>query len=210
VHHIVNNGSDWFRGLSLNPSGGGGTKIYGVSGKVKIPGLWELPMGTTVGEVLGHAGGMQDGLKLRGLVPGGASTGFLTDQHLNVRMDFDTPTQFGSRMGTGTMIVLDDQTCPVGMVHNLIDFFRRESCGWCTPCRDGLPWTTAILAAIESGQGEMADLEILQEHVNWLGPGRTFCALAPGAMEPLGTALKYFHEDFERHIKDKRCPWKKN
>ena len=210
VHHIVNNGADWFRSLSANPAGGGGTKIYGVSGKVKNPGLWELPMGTKMGEVLELAGGMQEGLRFRGALPGGASTGFLTGQHLDVRLDFDSPAQFGSRMGTGTMIVMDDKTCPVGMVHNMMTFFMRESCGWCTPCRDGLPWTTAILYAIENGQGQMGDLEILREHTNWLGPGRTFCALAPGAMEPLGTAMKYFREDFERHIKEKRCPWKGN
>ena len=106
------------------------------------------------------------------------------------------------------MIVLDDKTCPVGFVHNLIKFFARESCGWCTPCRDGLPWLEKILRSLEEGTGEPGDIEILEQHCKLLGPGNTFCALAPGAVEPLQSAIKYFREDFERHIKEKRCPWK--
>jgi NADH-quinone oxidoreductase subunit F len=96
----------------------------------------------------------------------------------------------------------------VGLTHNLEQFFARESCGWCTPCREGLPWTERILRAIEEGRGELADLRRLRFHTEFLGPGFTFCALAPGAMEPLQSALKYFREDFERHIREKRCPWR--
>jgi NADH-quinone oxidoreductase subunit F len=204
--HILNNGADWFKGLSLTPNGG--TKMYGVSGKVKRPGLWELPMGTTAREILeGHAGGMRDGLKLRAIIPGGASTDFMLESQLDIAMDFDTVQQAGSRMGTGTMIVLDDRTCPVGMVHNLIRFFAHESCGWCTPCREGLPWLEKILAAMERGEGQPGDLEQLARHVTSLGMGLTYCALAPGAMAPLGSALKYFRDDFESHIRDKRCGW---
>jgi NADH-quinone oxidoreductase subunit F len=207
VPHIVNNGADWFR--SLSHSDDGGTKLYGVSGKVKNPGLWELPMGTTIREILeDYAGGMRDGLKFRGLLPGGASTDFLVEEHLDVKMDFASVAKVGSRLGTGTMIVLDDQTCPVGMLHNLEHFFAQESCGWCTPCRDGLPWTAKILQALEEGQGELRDMERLALHTKLLGPGRTFCPLAPGAVEPLQSALKYFREDFERHIHEKRCPWR--
>ncbi|HEU0180520.1 MAG TPA: NADH-quinone oxidoreductase subunit NuoF [Blastocatellia bacterium] len=208
VHHIVNHGAEWFKGLSLAPDEGG-TKIYGVSGKVKRPGAWELPMGVTVREILEeHAGGMRDGLKFRGAIPGGASTDFLVEEHLDVKMDFASVQKAGSRMGTGTMIILDDQTCPVGLAHNLEQFFARESCGWCTPCREGLPWTERILWAIEEGRGEPGDLKRLSFHTELLGPGFTFCALAPGAMEPLQSALKYFREDFERHIREKRCPWR--
>jgi NADH-quinone oxidoreductase subunit F len=206
--HIVNNGAEWFKGLSLAPHEGG-TKIYGVSGKVKRPGAWELPMGVTVREILEeHAGGMRDGLKFRGAIPGGASTDFLVEEHLDVKMDFASVQKAGSRMGTGTMIILDDQTCPVGLAHNLEQFFARESCGWCTPCREGLPWTERILRAIEDGRGEPGDLKRLRFHAEFLGPGFTFCALAPGAMEPMQSALKYFREDFERHIREKRCPWR--
>jgi NADH-quinone oxidoreductase subunit F len=207
VPHIVNRGPDWFKKLSRSRDGG--TKLYGASGRVRKPGIWELPMGTTVREILEeHAGGMRDGYGFRGLLPGGASTDFLTEQHLDVPMDYGSVEKAGSRLGTGTMIVLDDRTCPVGMVHNLERFFAQESCGWCTPCRDGLPWTAEILRALEEGQGEPRDLERLALHTRLLGPGRTFCALAPGAVEPLQSALKYFREDFERHVRDKRCAWR--
>ena len=204
--HIINNGAAWFKKLSR--SGDGGTKLYGASGKVKNPGVWELPMGTTIREILEeYAGGMRDGCKFRGLLPGGASTDFLTEEHLDVPMDYGSVEKAGSRLGTGTMIVLDDQTCPVGMVGNLEKFFAQESCGWCTPCRDGLPWTAKILSALEDGRGEPRDLERLALHTRLLRPGNTFCAFAPGAAEPLQSALKNFREDFEKHIRDKRCAY---
>jgi NADH-quinone oxidoreductase subunit F len=208
ISHIIKNGADWFKGLSRS-EGDGGTKIYGVSGKVKEPGFWELPMGTTIREIIEkHAGGMQEGLKLRGILPGGASTDFLLEEHLDMKMDFESLQKVGSRMGTGTMIVLDDKTCPVGMVLNLEQFFARESCGWCTPCREGLPYVENILRDIEEGNGRPEDIDVLQEQTWLLGPGHTFCALAPGAMEPLESALRYFREDFELHIREKRCPWR--
>jgi len=208
VPHIVRKGAAWFNGLSLTP-GDGGTKLYGASGRVKRPGLWELPMGTPLREILEeHAGGMQDGYRLRGLLPGGASTEFITDQHLDVKMDFSALQRVGSRLGTGTIVVLDDKTCPVGMVYSLEAFFARESCGWCTPCRDGLPWTAQTIWAIEQGAGRDGDLERLEAQVRFLGPGFTFCFLAPGAMEPIRGALRWFRPDFEAHIREKRCPWR--
>jgi NADH-quinone oxidoreductase subunit F len=205
--HIVTRGAEWFKGLGLTQDGG--TKLYGVSGRVKKPGLWELPMGTPVRQILEeHAGGMRDGLKFRGLLPGGASTDFLLEDHLDLPADFQSVQAAGSRLGTGTMIVLDDRTCPVGMVHNLEAFFARESCGWCTPCRDGLPWTARILKAIEEGNGRPGDLDRLALHCRLLAPGNTYCALAPGAAEPLQSALRYFRADFQRHITDQHCPWR--
>ena len=205
VPHIVNNGADWFRGLS--PTGEGGTKLYAMSGRVKRPGLWELPLGTTLREILEvHAGGMKDGYAFRALLPGGASTDFQTA--LDVPMDFDHEVRAGSRLGTGTAIVLDDRTCPVGFVLNIERFMARESCGWCTPCWSGLAWVEKTLSAIEDGRGRPGDLEILEGHVRDLAPGHTFCALAPGAVEPLGSALRLFREDFERHIGEGRCPWR--
>lgn len=205
--HILTNGAEWFKSLSISDEGG--TKIYGASGRVKKPGLWELPLGTTLQELLEeHAGGMQDGYKFKGVLPGGGSTDFLTADHLDVPMDFASVGKAGSRLGTGTIAVLDDKTCPVGMVLNLERFFAHESCGWCTPCREGLPWTAKTLEAIENGNGEMRDLDILQFQTNYMAPGNTYCALAPGAMEPLQSALKYFKEDFERHIHEHKCPWK--
>jgi NADH-quinone oxidoreductase subunit F len=207
VPHIINNGADWFRKLSRTQDGG--TKLFGASGKVKRPGLWELPMGTPVREILeDHAGGMRDGFRFRGVLPGGASTDFLMEQHLDVPMDFTEVQKAGSRMGTGTMIVLDDQTCPVGMVWNLERFFAQESCGWCTPCWAGLRYCERTLGGIEEGRGQSSDLEKLAFQTRFFAPGHTFCALAPGAAEPLQSALKYFREDFERHIRERRCPWR--
>jgi NADH-quinone oxidoreductase subunit F len=207
VPHIIRNGAAWFRVLSHSKDGG--TKLYGASGKVKRPGLWELPMGTTIREILEeHAGGMRDGVRFRGLLPGGASTDFLTEEHLDTPMDFNEVQKAGSRMGTGTMIILDDQTCPVGMLSNLEHFFAQESCGWCTPCWSGLGWVDRILRAMEEGRGQPGDLEKLAFQTRFWAPGHTFCALAPGAAEPLQSALKYFRADFERHINEKRCPWK--
>ncbi|MFQ5730842.1 MAG: NADH-quinone oxidoreductase subunit NuoF [Planctomycetaceae bacterium] len=206
VPHIITNGPEWFRNLSRSEDGG--TKIYGVSGRVNRPGLWELPLGTPIREILEeHAGGMCDGYQFRGLLPGGASTDFLVAEHLDIPLDYSSVQQAGSRLGTGNMIVLDDRTCPVGMVHNLEHFFAQESCGWCTPCREGLPWTAKLLAALEQGRGQTGDLERLSRNCKLLGPGHTYCALAPGAVEPLQSALKYFREDFERHIHEHRCPW---
>lgn len=205
VPHIVNNGADWFRRLSL--TGEGGTKIYGMSGRVKRPGAWELPLGTRLREILEvHAGGMKEGYAFRALLPGGASTDFQVE--LDVDLDFTHEPLVGSRLGTGTSIVLDDRTCPVAFVLNIERFMARESCGWCTPCWSGLAWIVKTLEAIEQGQGRPEDLEILDRHVRDLAPGHTFCALAPGAVEPLGSALRLFREDFERHIKEGRCPWK--
>ena len=201
ISHILDHGAEWFQELGLGEDAG--TKMYGVSGNVQNPGCWELPIGTTIREILEvHAGGMLPGYNFRGLLPGGGSTDFLVEEHLDLAMDYGTISKAGSRMGTGTMIILDDKTCPVGMVKNLIDFFAHESCGFCTPCRDGLPQTAHILQAMASGQGETGDIEALERLVKFIGSiGNTHCALAPGAMEPLQSAMKYFPEDFERYAK---------
>ncbi|MEW6037552.1 MAG: NADH-quinone oxidoreductase subunit NuoF [Pseudomonadota bacterium] len=201
--HIFRNGVDWYQ--SLSRTGDPGTKIYGVSGRVKRPGAWELPMGTTAREIIEeHAGGMREGFRLKGYLPGGASTDFLLPEHLDIPMDFGSIGKAGSRLGTGTLILLDDKTCPVRMVLNLEQFFAQESCGWCTPCRDGLPWTVGLLEGLIEGQGRPEDLETLERLCGLLGPGNTFCALAPGAMEPLQSALKYFRADFERYLQPKK------
>ncbi len=199
VPHIINNGSDWFK--SLSKTGDGGTKIYGVSGNVNNPGAWELPMGTTLRELIEeHAGGMRDGYTFRGALPGGASTGFLLEKHLDLPMDFITMNKAGTRLGTGTVIVLDDQTSVVGMMKNLMHFFAQESCGWCIPCREGLPWIEKVVHAIASGKGKKTDIQWLERQCKLLGPGNTFCALAPGAIAPLQSAIQYFREDFESLI----------
>ncbi len=207
VHHILEHGADWFQSLGLTDNAG--TKLYGASGRVRNPGCWELPIGTPAREILeDHAGGMEAGYRLRGFLPGGGSTDFLVEEHLDLAMDYDTIGKAGSRMGTGTMIILDDKTCPVGFVKNLVGFFARESCGFCTPCRDGLPWSEQVLDDLEHGRGRDEDLETLRRQVDFIGAiGNTHCALAPGAMEPLQSALKYFREDFEAHSKGARCSY---
>ena len=200
VPHIVRNGYEWFVSQSLTDEGG--TKLYGVSGRVKNPGVWELPVGTTAREIIyQHAGGMLDGYRLRGWLPGGASTGLLTEEHLDVPMDFASMEKTGSRLGTGTIVVMDDRSCSVGMMLSLERFFARESCGWCTPCREGLPWVVRTLEALEAGDGQTGDLDVLDMHVKWITTRTTFCALAPGAMMPLEGALKYFRNDYEIRIK---------
>jgi NADH-quinone oxidoreductase subunit F len=208
IPHLINHGADWYHRLSRTQDGG--TKIYGISGRVTNPGWWELPLGITARELLErYAGGMANGARFRGLLPGGISTAFMTEEHLDLPMDFSSiPPQVG-RLGTATMIVLDDQTCPVGFVLNLEKFFARESCGWCTPCREGLPWVAKILTSFEEGRATSHDLSLLEMHTKWLAPGHTFCGLAPGAMAPLQSALKYYRDDFEQHISLGRCPWSK-
>jgi len=203
ITHILRNGADWYKTLGIGEDHG--TKLFGVSGRVKNPGCWELPMGTPIRELIEvHAGGMEDGYKLRGFLPGGASTDFLVEEHLDLAMDYDVIGKAGSRLGTGTMIILDDKTCVIGMVKNLTEFFAQESCGFCTPCRDGLPWTAQVLGDIESGRGRKVDMHTLEQQVQFIGAmGNTHCALAPGAMEPVSSAMKYFAEDFERHINGK-------
>ena len=209
IHHIIERGPQWFQDLGLTSDAG--TKMYGVSGRVKNPGCWELPIGTPIREILEeHAGGMEDGYKLRGFLPGGGSTDFLVEEHLDLAMDYDTIGKAGSRMGTGTMIILDDKTCPVGFVKNLVEFFAQESCGFCTPCRDGLPWSAQVLDDIECGRGLPEDMDTLARQVTFIGAmGNTHCALAPGAMEPLASGLKYFRDDFERHITEGSCHFHK-
>jgi NADH-quinone oxidoreductase subunit F len=150
---------------------------------------------------------MRHGYTLRAVLPGGASTGFMLDAELDLPMSFPAFAAAGHRLGTGTAIVLDDCTCPVAFIANLQQFFAQESCGWCAPCRDGLPWVERTLAAIEAGDGTASDLELLREMTGHLGPGRTFCALAPGAMASLKTGLRHFGQDFARHIQNGGCTW---
>jgi NADH-quinone oxidoreductase subunit F len=202
VPAILLRGAEWFKGLSQGKSPDAGTKMYGISGKAKITGLWELPIGTTGRELLyTYGGGMADGYELMCWLPGGASTDFLMPEHLDLAMDYDTIMKAGSRMGTALIMVVDDKQNILSVVRNLEQFFARESCGWCTPCRDGLPWTVKIMESIEAGEGQEGDIETLQQLTRFLGPGKTFCAHAPGAMEPLQSALKFFPAAFKAGIK---------
>lgn len=200
VPTVITQGAKWYQALSGDRSDDGGTKLYGVSGKVNRTGLWELPMGTTGAELMELAGGVRDGRAVKAWLPGGGSTGFLLPEHLELPLDFDSIGKEGSRLGTGLLTIVTEDQSMVGLMRNLEEFFARESCGWCTPCRDGLPWTVKLLRALEQGEGEQGDIELLDKLGKDQGPGKTFCAHAPGAAMPLLSALKYFREEFERGV----------
>jgi len=203
VPHIVERGAEWF--ISLGKAKDSGMKVYGASGKVNKPGCWELPMGTTLRDLLDLAGGMQEGYSFRAALPGGASTMFMDESHLDTPLDFDTLKPLGLALGTGTAIIVDDKTCPVGLLANLAMFYARESCGWCTPCREGLPWVEKILRSIETGQGQDGDIDLALDNIRYIGPN-TYCALATGAMFPIETGIRMFREDLEEHIRQHGCP----
>ncbi|OZI14091.1 NADH-quinone oxidoreductase subunit F [Sodalis-like symbiont of Philaenus spumarius] len=201
VPAILEHGVDWYQGITAGKSNDAGTKLMGFSGRVKNPGLWELPFGITAREIIeDYAGGMRDGLTLKAWQPGGAGTDFLTQDHLDLPMDFENIGKAGSRLGTALAMAVDNEINMVSLTRNLEEFFARESCGWCTPCRDGLPWSVKLLRALESGKGQPGDLETLEQLCRFLGPGKTFCAHAPGAVEPLQSAIKYFRSEFEEGI----------
>lgn len=201
IPSIMQSGVEWYKSLSAGKSNDAGTKLMGFSGKVKNPGLWELPFGTTAREVLeNYAGGMRDGYTLKAWQPGGAGTDFLLEQHLDLPMDFDSIGKAGSRLGTALAMAVDNEINMVSLTLNLEKFFARESCGWCTPCREGLPWSVKILQALDKGEGQRGDIETLEQLCRQLGPGKTFCAHAPGAVEPLQSAIKYFRSEFEAGI----------
>lgn len=205
VGHIVGNGPQWFRALSRTEEGG--TKVFGVSGRVKSPGLIEAPMGTTAAELIERSGGVSGNGQLRCFQPGGGASGFLEPADIDVPLDFRHVAEAGSMFGTGTLIVLDETACPLAVTARHMAFYARESCGWCTPCREGLPWVARIMRALEDGTGTMEDIEVLRMHVEVAGPrGRTFCDLMGGAMSPLGTALARFSDLFEAHVREGCCP----
>ncbi|MEK6788869.1 MAG: NADH-quinone oxidoreductase subunit NuoF [Pseudomonadota bacterium] len=201
VSAIVANGVDWFKSLARPGSEDHGTKFMGFSGKVKNPGVWELPFGISARELFeDYAGGMRDGYTLKAWQPGGAGTGFLLPEHLEAQMYAAGIGKVGTRMGTGLALAIDNSISMVSLLRNMEEFFARESCGWCTPCRDGLPWSVKILRALERGEGQAGDVETLLQLVGHLGPGKTFCAHAPGAVEPLGSAIKYFRSEFDAGV----------
>lgn len=200
VPAVMSHGAEWYQNLSGDVTDDGGTKLFGVSGRVKRPGLWELPMGTPGQEIIDRAGGMQDGRTLKAWLPGGGSTGLLLPEHLALPLDYDSIGKAGSRLGTGLLTVVASDQSIVSLLRNLESFFARESCGWCTPCRDGLPWTEKLLHALEQKTGEPGDIELLESLAGDLGPGKTFCAHAPGAAMPLESALRYFRHEFEEGV----------
>ena len=206
VPHIIRNGAEWFKGLAKIP-GGAGTKLYCVSGRVKRPGCYELPMGTRLSEILeDHAGGLPDGSEFKTCLPGGASTRFLPKELVHIEMDFDAMKKVGHRLGTGAVMVFDQKTCLVGVTLNLLEFFARESCGWCTPCREGLPYMRDLFRRIEAGDGREEFIPMIRQMSKDLC--NSYCAFAPGAVSPVESLLTYFEEEVREHISQRRCPFK--
>ena len=204
VPHIVRHGAEWFKGLA-RAKASSGTKLYCVSGKVNRPGCYELPMGTPLREIIEeHAGGLLPGSEFKTCLPGGASTCFLGKEDYDVEMDFEGLKKCRNRLGTGAVIVFDQKTCLVGATLNLIDFFVRESCGFCTPCREGLPFIRDLLWRIEHGEGEEEFIAILRRMCAHMW--KSYCAFAPGASMPVTSLLDHFPEEVHEHISQKKCP----
>jgi NADH-quinone oxidoreductase subunit F len=206
VPHIVRNGVEWFRSLAKSPTGAG-TKIFCVSGKVNRPGCYELPMGVRLREVIEeHAGGMPEGSEFKACLPGGASTRYLPKEFYDIELDFDAMHKVGHRLGTGAIMVFDQKTCLVAATLNLTEFFARESCGWCTPCREGLPYIRDILSRIEAGEGREEFIPMLQQMSKHLWS--SYCAFAPGAVSPVESLITYFGDEVREHIAQGGCPFK--
>jgi NADH-quinone oxidoreductase subunit F len=215
VTQILTRGIDWFRsiGVPADPAiprdmGSYGPKLYCVSGHVNNPGCFELPLGVTSRELIEqHAGGVWQGRKVKAVVPGGISMGFLSADELDIPLDFNGPGRAGCLgLGTAALIVIDDHTNMVDVLFNCCRFFAHESCGQCTPCREGTDWMRKILDRIRAGAGTARDLDLLHEVASSMGlmPGTTICGLADGAAWPVKNAIKKFRPDFEEYIQRRR------
>ncbi|PLX76896.1 MAG: NADH-quinone oxidoreductase subunit NuoF [Desulfuromonas sp.] len=209
IPHIINHGPAWFHDLALTVDGAG-TKLFGLSGHMKNTACFELPLGIPLREVIEvYGGGIRGDRKFKACLPGGASTPYLTAEHLDLPMDFNPLESVKSRIGTAGVTAFDDHTCMVAVTRNLNQFFARESCGFCTPCRDGLATISWLLDRIEFGQGTMDDLAMLKDQVRNIS-GRSFCALAEGAMGPVEALLRLFEEEIVDHIRKGACPFQRS
>jgi NADP-reducing hydrogenase subunit HndC len=203
VPFIINNGVEWFK--KMGSAGNPGTKIFSLVGKVNYTGLIEVPMGITLREIVyGIGGGVPKNKKLKAVQTGGPSGGFLPESLLDLRVDFDELTKAGSMMGSGGMIVMDEDNCMVGAAKYYVGFLSNESCGKCVPCREGLRQMLKILNNITAGKGKEGDIELLED-ISEVMINASLCALGSTAPYPVLSAIKYFREEFEEHIKEKRC-----
>ncbi|HEX4857135.1 MAG TPA: NADH-quinone oxidoreductase subunit NuoF [Limnobacter sp.] len=203
VPFIIQNGGDWF--LELGKPNNGGTKIFSISGDVEKPGNYEIPLGTPFATLLEMAGGMKGGRKIKAVIPGGSSMPVLPgDVMMATDMDYDSIAKAGSMLGSGAVIVMDETRCMVKSLLRLSYFYYEESCGQCTPCREGTGWLYRILNRIEHGQGRPEDLDMLNSIADNI-QGRTICALGDAAAMPVRAFLKHFREEFEHHITHKSC-----
>jgi NADH-quinone oxidoreductase subunit F len=200
---IMRNGGDWF--LGLGKPNNGGVKIFSVSGHVNRPGNFEVPLGIPFRELLELAGGVRQGRKLKAVIPGGSSMPVLPgDVIMDCNMDYDSLLKAGSALGSGGVIVMDDSTCMVKALLRVSRFYYAESCGQCTPCREGTGWMWRVIRRIEEGQGEEGDLELLRKTAGRI-EGRTICAFGDAAAWPVQSFLKHYWDEFEYHIRNKRC-----
>ena len=207
VPHIVNRGPEWFASIG-NPPKSTGTRVFCMSGHLKRPGNYEVPMGITFREMIYDiAGGMRGDKPLKAFIPGGASAAFLTQEHLDVKLDFESVAQAGSMLGSGGITVMEEGTCMVWAAENLLHFFNHESCGKCTPCREGSSWLLQILRRIDHGKGKMDDLATLLRLCGNIA-GRTVCAFGDAEIAPITSTLQYFREEYEAHIREQRCPFR--
>jgi NADH-quinone oxidoreductase subunit F len=205
VPWILRQGVDWFRSMGTERSPG--PKLFSVSGDVQNPGNFEFPLGVPARDVImGAAGGMLEGKELKAWTPGGSSTPMLTGDHLDVAMDFEGIQAAGSLLGTAAVIVMSTDVCIVRACLNFTEFYAHESCGKCTPCREGTDWMRKILTRMERGQGREEDLDTLQDICDGIF-GRSFCALGDGAVSPIVSGLQYFRDEFNRHVLDHGCPF---
>jgi NADH-quinone oxidoreductase subunit F len=212
VTHIIDRGAEWFKSIGVPPDpnnkrdpGSYGPKLYCISGHVNKPGCVELPLGVTARELIEvHGEGVWKGRKAKAVVPGGISMGFLTADELDTPLDFEGPVRAGCLgLGTAAVIVIDDHTSMVDVLYNCCRFMAHESCGQCTPCREGTNWMTRILERIRAGRGRLEDIDLLLEVGSSMGimPGTTICGLADGAAWPVKNALKKYRGEFEEYIR---------
>lgn len=204
VPHIVARGVEWYRSIGTEKSPG--PKIFSISGNVKRPGNYELPLGVTFGEILELTGGLHEGRKLKAFQPGGASAPLLLPEHVDVPLDFDSTAEAGSMLGTAGVIVFDDTVCMVRVARYYADFFSHESCGQCTPCREGTAWKSRMLRRLEKGEGTQHDIDVLRGLAPMM-QGTTICLLSDASTFFVESALKHFGDEFEEHVTKQGCPF---
>ena len=204
VPAIVNNGVTWFTAMGTEKSKG--FTLYSLSGHVNNPGQFEAPLGITLRQLLDIAGGVRNGHKLKFWTPGGSSTPIFTDAHLDVPLDYEGVAAAGSMLGTKALQIFDETTCIVRAVLRWTEFYKHESCGKCTPCREGTWWLVQVLKDLEAGKGSEADLDKLLDLCDNI-MGRSFCALADGAASPIISSLKYFRQEYLDHLAAGQCPF---
>ena len=204
VPAIINNGVAWFTAMGTEKSKG--FTLYSLSGHVNNPGQFEAPLGITLRELLEISGGIRTGHKLKFWTPGGSSTPIFTDAHLDVPLDYEGVSAAGSMLGTKALQIFDETTCIVRAVLRWTEFYKHESCGKCTPCREGTWWLVQVLKDLEAGRGSEADLDKLLDLCDNI-MGRSFCALADGAASPIISSLKYFRQEYLDHLAAGKCPF---